>query len=1143
LLAIAGAATAQAVVIARIQTFRGAVSVRRLAQSLAVGARNFALVGGDRVVTGPTGSARIVAVDGKRATMGPGSDLELNTSARGAAWRNNLGRVVVWITGRGRTEVSSPGAVAAAEGTGFELNVAADGTSVLTVAEGTVTWYNNLGQVSVTADQQSTAVPGQPPTRPVAVDSSGVRIFEATVENLALSLETPQVPGPRAQLAALLTQRAAAAAAAPDAAAQVALGDVQLDLGRAEEALAAYQRAQALAPGDARAAGRVSLAALRLGRSDLARTGAETAERLAPGGVEGALARGRLQLAEGNAAAAVPLLTAAAQASPQSAQAPTLLGLAYLRLRRIPEAEAALRDAIRREPQLFSPQAYLSSALLLENRLPEGEAAARQALALAPDSALAHEAVGNTLLFTGRAPAAVAELRRAVEIDPLSGEARAQLARALAASDQPVEAAAEASHAVALDPENAGARTTLGVLFSANRDRDRAAREFREAIRVAPQLASARTGLSGVEIQRGRFSQALKAQAGALDLDTGSPQAFNNLGVIHTARGGLGEALKDFREAIRLQPAYGLPHANLALAHLELNQFEEALREGQEALRLGERSAPLHTTLARVYLKLNRFDRALAELRRAQALDPDYPLQYFHLAQLFRLEGRERDGVRALLRGLALDPGTAVEQRQYARTETTQAGGDTARHHDLKTDGRAEVGRLSYFVSGSEDARDANRPNSDLRDRAGEGILGYQPNGRQVLALFAAGLDERGGRPGQVLAGGLSQAAGFRRDLTVNDWHLLSRTAIGPRAHLTLDGGYRRAGVFARNPDADTGDFFVRSFASVERTMFGDADWERDLGKRSTARVGGSWSESRRTFDGLFPGLDPGDTLPVTTGERPTLLTGWAELRRQFGRRMDLTLGVQGGQTSHSAGLARPKVSAHYYGRGGASVALLVYPTFQQQTADLLPVETWAQPFEAVAADQFEGGLLMNYELGWELPLRRQSLLSGVLFHRTGDGLLVGTVDPELAPLVTRFPIVEGQISGAQLAYEHGFGVSLTSRLFARYTQTHDQETGGELPYFPRLQGGWRLDYVNRAGFAAQLGATIIGSRRDITDLNDPGRTLAGFVTADARVSWQQTLRRSYFLQVTDLFDHGPAFYRGFPGAGRTIFGGIQLRL
>src|SRR5687767_3863702 len=166
-LLLAGAAWSQASGVGTIQIVQGQVEVVRGGMALAVQRGDFLLRSGDRVRTGPNGQARIVTVDGQRVTLGPNSEVELIRRRT----RVRVGRVGVWITGRGRTEVGSPGGVAAARGTGFLVEVAADGLSTITVAEGEVVFSNEQGSVTLGPNQQSSARPGQPPSRPIAVDA------------------------------------------------------------------------------------------------------------------------------------------------------------------------------------------------------------------------------------------------------------------------------------------------------------------------------------------------------------------------------------------------------------------------------------------------------------------------------------------------------------------------------------------------------------------------------------------------------------------------------------------------------------------------------------------------------------------------------------------------------------------------------------------------------------------------------------------------------------------------------------------------------------------------------------------------------------------------------------------------------------
>ncbi|MBI3911916.1 MAG: TonB-dependent receptor, partial [Armatimonadetes bacterium] len=711
--------------------------------------------------------------------------------------------------------------------------------------------------------------------------------------------------------------------------------------------------------------------------------------------------------------------------------------------------------------------------------------------------------------------------------------------QALAAGDELENAVVEASQAVALDPGDASARVTLGILFMAEKDADRAEREFRYALRLAPNLAAARTGLSAVAAQRGRFSQALNEQKAALALDEGSAQARNNLGVALTARGALHAAVAELEQAVRLQPDYAVAHANLAIAYLELNQYARAVQEGERAVQLGDRSAFVHTTLARVYMRQHRFDRALAELRRAEAVNPDYPLQHFYLAELYRLQGRDRDSLRALFRGIALDPGSMVEQRLFARTEGTALGGTNSTiQHNEKSDGRASNGKLSYFISNADSQDNGPRRNDNDHLDFTEGILGYQPGPRQNLVFFSSLIDDRGGRPGRVTDSG-PETPRFRSDLNGTDVQLMSRWNLRRGSFLTLKTGYRRLSLLGSDP-LET--FTLRDFRNREANLFAEARWDARIDRRNGIVSGVSWVRNQRDFEGRFS-LIPGPGFASTSEhETPGLLMGYLEWHRRVSDRTDFLIGPYVGTQSGVPNVLLPKFVGRHRLGDDSTLALLAYPIFMERSADLRPVETWARPFDISRLGQDDGGWLMNYEITWQRPWSRAALLTATGFYRRAHRLLIPIVDPDRAGLVSRAFFPRGELMGAELSHEQWLSSRLTGRLFGRIQQTRSLQGGAELPYLPRWVAGLRFDYVDTRGIRSFLTLNYTGSRRHIDFAGGPGRRLGGYVTVDVRAELQLDVRRNLFIEVRDLLDRGPSFYRGFPSNGRTILGGIDHR-
>ena len=1128
-----------------IQTLSGRVEVFRGGRRIDVTRSGFGLQIGDRVRTGPNSTASVVTAQGVRQRLGPNGEIEVR--ARGP--QINAGKASFWITGRGRTEIATPAAIAAAEGTGFLIEVEPDGLTTVTVAEGAVLFYNEQGQVRVGENQSSTARPGQAPTRPVAADASGVLLFEATVESLPLPVGIPLLGLPEARLRGELAARRDAAAGSPaDPDVHLALGDVLYDLGEIEEAGRVYETALRLRPGDSRAAGRLVRVHIAAGRPDLAEAALRRLGAMPGAEASSALGEGMLTLARGRAREALPFLTRATALDTSSVEAAVLLGRAQFRAGELPSARETLTSAVARSPESHAAHAYLSSVRLAEGDTRAAEQDARRAVELAPGSALAHEAFGAVLLFSGRSGDAIRELRRALELRPDSPSARIQLARALAASGELHAALDEAVQSVSEDPGDAPARVTLGVLFLAADDPDRAEREFRHALALAPALASARTGLASAALDRGAFARALREQQAGLALDAGSAQAHNNLGAVQLARGRFRQAEESFQAALRLQPGFALARANLAIVYLEQNKYAEALREAQEAVRLGERSARVRTTLARIYLRQNRPERALVELRVAETLDPFYPLARFYLSQVYRIQGRDRDAHRALFRGVLLDPSAMVEQRLYSRNEATLYGGenDTA-GVTLKSDGLGIGSGLSHYLTAQQFGQDLRPRGGELNRAFAEAILGLEAAPGLDLILYGSYLKEKQDRPGRDLPGGGVEDPNFRSRFDGSDLQLMGRFGVGPRDWLNLKTGFRRGYFEAHNPDNPGGipdRVPLRLFSGQDRQFFAEALWEAMRGSRDRdhLQLGLSYQDRDRSFFGRAPSVPgPGD-VAILNREGASFFTTWAEWGRQFTPRLRISAGPYAGVRSRGETIVRPKAVVQYDAGGGNRLALLSYPTFYSQTADLLPVESWAQPGELDRVIQADNSVVSSYELAWERTTPGGSLLSLSAFYRRGRNLLVPIVDLVTAPIGIRLPYSRGEVVGGQIGLERPIGRSLTGRVFGKFQETNSLDAPGHLPYFPRWQTEARIDYLGRNGIRSFLAARYTGSRVHRDAFSGPERNLGGYVTADFRLTWQETLRRAWFVQVTDLFDRSADFYRGYHTAGRTLFGGVELR-
>ena len=117
-----------------------------------------------------------------------------------------------------------------------------------------------------------------------------------------------------------------------------------------------------------------------------------------------------------------------------------------------------------------------------------------------------------------------------------------------------------------------------------------------------------------------------------------------------------------------------------------------------------------------------------------------------------------------------------------------------------------------------------------------------------------------------------------------------------------------------------------------------------------------------------------------------------------------------------------------------------------------------------------------------------------------------------------------------------------TGRVFGLYQQTRNL-MGGDLPYFAHWTGGVRFDYLDTKGWRGFVALDYVGPRSQADAAGKPTGSIGGFFTADLRLEKQLDIKHSVFFEVRDLLDRQSTFYDRFPTNGRTILGGVNIRL
>jgi tetratricopeptide (TPR) repeat protein len=1136
---------------AQIEQYSGLVKVQRAGRGewgAVTSATNRMLMAGDHVQTFQKASATIL-IDGARVRLGARTHVIIPAQGQiaGPAGASRMwavaGRVYVWLVGGRGFQIGTEGAVASAAGTRFVVDVDEAGLTTVAVFEGTVSFFNSLGQVAVHAYEQSTASPGTPPTRPVKVDPAGNIQWEPSLDDVALGWEFRHDPSAAPQQ--LRTDLAAAlAGGAKTAADAVRIGELADDCGELEQAEAAYRQALELAPTDANAALNLALNLLMQNRNAEAQAafgavlGLQPGNAVAQSGVAAAVAgRGTPEaLAE-----AATLAENAAAAGDPSGIPSIIAGVIASRRGDASRARKYLEAALAVAPDGYLAHAYLSALMLAGGDGSGALAAAHRAVDSGPNSGLAHAVLARAFFYGAGLSDAAEQAGLAIALSRNSAAAHLIASDVAVAQGDLALGRQEAQMAAALDPQSPAAFNALGMIGLALNDVKSAEKAFSQALAFGPSSATARVGMGMTYARQGKLGKALELQKAAISLDEDLAAAHNNLGAAYLALGDFAQAEKAFAQAVRLAPQSSIAHANLAMLYLDTNQYAEAVREGETAVRMGESSARVWTTLARVYLKQQRTERAWASLRRAVELDKDYALGHLELAEVYNRIGRSRDAVREQLVAISSDPAAMLESRDYSRTEVSLELGSFV--GDIKKDGRGDGGQNSYFMRMRHENDDLDRLHSSWNTTSFLGIAGRQTAADTTDALLFSMSHEERDRPGRLVAGApedadyVSHFGGF-------DLQYLRRRPFLDDGTVTVKAGFRNSSEADYNPNSLVGD--DKPFRGLKLEYEGpmaEVRVDKPLSAKRNLVLGAAASGETRRVTGVAGTRSATGTAAwekFDASEDHDAVSAYLEHEGQLDARTRLLVGGRVAAAENTTPIWRPKASLRRQVSRDGTVALLTRPVIRDDVSELSPVEHWALRDWLSPLDLTTGGFSQTYELQYQLLPRSGSLLRLSAYYRTLRNFIIDLQAPEWSAGAAGAITASGSTQGAELEWERWLSPTLSAGVWARYTDSSNDEVAGrDIPYQPQWAGSARLDYMDATGLRACLQWLHVGKRyadmRNLTELDATN-------VFNLRFEKQADLHTEYFVEARNLFDKNYCFWADYPERGRDIRGGVRLR-
>ena len=410
-----------------------------------------------------------------------------------------------------------------------------------------------------------------------AVNSRGVyRGLTVAASPLPGILRVPQdvvvLAGDRAKELADLQAAVANNPQSPEAQTQLGIADLQL--GRLQEASAAFQAALRLDSYNAEALTGLWQTSAQLRQSDGTLRLAQLVAQVGP-----------------HDPRAKPLLEQAAAHFDQLAAVPpgdpwVLLNLITCRARLGQWAEVAT-DSVRLSQVL--PSIFPAHLLLADLYLQQGETAKAAAecdplLRENPALPTAHLLAGRVALAQGKLEEALADFVEVAKLRPHWAEVHVLAGQVCQQLKRDVEAVGHLKTALQLAPNQTDFKLKLAEIYNAQGKTGEAAGLYRGLLATNPHQPVALNNLAELLARDGKAAEALPLALRAIDLAPQNPHFRDTAGWVAFQVGNQEDAILHLREAVRLAPTLGVPHYHLAKVLLASGQSAAAAAEFQAAL-------------------------------------------------------------------------------------------------------------------------------------------------------------------------------------------------------------------------------------------------------------------------------------------------------------------------------------------------------------------------------------------------------------------------------------------------------------------------------------------------------------------------------------------------------------------------------
>ena len=537
-------------------------------------------------------------------------------------------------------------------------------------------------------------------------------------------------------------------------------GDLQLALGRLDQARETYARLVKVQPAEPEPRARLAATLIDLNQIDAAAEQVAQLKKLAPGVVGTLQVTGLLEFRRGNLAAARDAVQQAQRLSPDYLPTAALAASVALASNAPELAERNARLLVERVPG--SPQGYrlLAAAYLQMNAPDKAVAVLQPVVARGVEDAALLTLAGEAALKTGDFASSTKLFQRASD----------------------------------LDPQDAGKRTGLALARLSGGDREGGFADLEAATKLPAASAQADFALIAARLRDRDYPRALAAADALVAKRPQDPAVHNARGSVLAAKGDFSAARAAFEKAAQLRPADMAAAANLAGLDMRDNRKADARKRFEAVIAADPKNIPARMALAQIAAGERDKEGMRKQLEAARNADTDAVGPMLGMAGWHLDHGSPRDAVSLLQEAVVKHPTRSDVLEMLGMAQSRAGDRDQAlatfdRMLRVRPDSIAlhmRVGELKLSLKDEPGALAAFRRAGELAPKA------IEPRVAMATALLRAG---RKAEAQQV-------AAGLQRDQPKSPAGLLlvGDIAATDEQWAQAADAYRKANAVTRTP-------------------------------------------------------------------------------------------------------------------------------------------------------------------------------------------------------------------------------------------------------------------------------------------------------------------------------------------------------